>query len=221
MKIKRKNEFLDLSKRNGESLVELNMGARKTAKYSWKFWKQPPNVRRAYHDTPYCNLHWTYISVIFRKQGSQPTKNKTPTSPKISNFGTKKSVLTSSPVFEVSFDIQPTNPQADIVATGCCKYWITAVDLMKHQGNDTESPSDDPVFPEVYTATVACIYNKGLQGVTRMAYSPSLWLMAIGWWNKINQCRKLKLNLTRTWGVCMSLDSGMHWSPNQWYCDDK
>jgi len=32
--------------------------------------------------------------------------------------------------------------------------------------------------------------------ITRMAYSPRLWLMAIGWWNKINQCRKLKLNLT-------------------------
>jgi len=62
---------------------------------------------------------------------------------------------------------------------------------------------------------------KGLQGVTRMAYSPSLWLMAIGWWNKINQCQKLKLNLTQTWGVCMSLDSEMHWSQNQWYCDDK
>jgi len=46
---------------------------------------------------------------------------------------------------------------------------------------DTESPTDDPILPEVYTATVACIYNKGLQGVTRMAYSPSLWLMAIGW----------------------------------------
>ena len=57
--------------------------------------------------------------------------------------------------------------------------------------------------------------------VTRMAYSPRLWLMAIGWWNKINQCQKLKLNLTQTWGVCMSLDSGMHWSQNQWYCDDK
>jgi hypothetical protein len=54
----------------------------------------------------------------------------------------------------------------------------------------------------------------GLQGVTRMAYSPRLWLMAIGWWNKINQCRKLKLNLTQTWGVCMSLDSGMYWSQN-------
>ena len=58
--------------------------------------------------------------------------------------------------------------------------------------------------------------------VTRMAYSsPRLWLMAIGWWNKINQCRKLKLNLTQTWGVWMSLDLGMHWSQIQWYCDDK
>ena len=35
--------------------------------------------------------------------------------------------------------------------------------------------------------------------VTRMAYSPSLWLMAIGWWNKNNQCRKLKLSLTQNW----------------------
>ena len=59
---------------------------------------------------------------------------------------------------KVNFDIQPTNPQADIVATGRCEYWITDVDL-KHQGNDTESPSDDPVLPEMYTATVACIYN--------------------------------------------------------------
>jgi hypothetical protein len=30
---------------------------------------------------------------------------------------------------------------------------------MKHQGNDTDSPSDDPLLPEVYAATVACIYN--------------------------------------------------------------
>jgi len=59
---------------------------------------------------------------------------------------------------KVNFDIQPTNPQAEIVATGRCKYWITDTDLMKHQGNDTESPSDDPILPEVYTATVACIY---------------------------------------------------------------
>jgi hypothetical protein len=30
---------------------------------------------------------------------------------------------------------------------------------MKHQGNDTESPSDDPILSEVYIATVACMYN--------------------------------------------------------------
>jgi len=47
-----------------------------------------------------------------------------------------------------------------------------------------------------------------LFGVTRMAYSPRLWLLAIGWWNKINQCRKLKLNLTQTWGVCTMVTMG-------------
>jgi hypothetical protein len=60
---------------------------------------------------------------------------------------------------KVNYDVQPTNPQADIVATGRCKYYIADVDLIKHQGNITESPSDDPILPEVYTATVACIYN--------------------------------------------------------------
>jgi len=30
---------------------------------------------------------------------------------------------------------------------------------MKYQGNDTKSPSDVPVLPEVYTTAVACIYN--------------------------------------------------------------
>ena len=60
----------------------------------------------------------------------------------------------------VNFSVQPTDLQANIVASGRCEYWITDVDLtMKHQGNDTKSPSDDPVLPEVYTATVACIYN--------------------------------------------------------------
>ena len=55
--------------------------------------------------------------------------------------------------------MHPANqPQAGIVATGRCEYWITDIDLMKQQGNDTELPSDDPILPEVYTATVACIY---------------------------------------------------------------
>ena len=60
---------------------------------------------------------------------------------------------------KVNFYIQSTIPQADIAATGRCEYWITGVNLMKHQGNDTESPSDNPILPEVYTATAACIYN--------------------------------------------------------------
>ena len=59
----------------------------------------------------------------------------------------------------VNFDIQPTNPQADIVATGRCEYWITDVDVMKHQGNDVMSPSDDPMLPEVYIAIVACVWG--------------------------------------------------------------
>ena len=32
---------------------------------------------------------------------------------------------------------------------------------------------------------------------------------------------KIETNLTQTWEVCMSLDSGMHWTQNQWYWDDK
>ena len=51
---------------------------------------------------------------------------------------------------KVNFAIQPTKPQADIVAIGRCGYWITDIDIMKHQGNDTESPSDDPILPEVW-----------------------------------------------------------------------
>jgi len=50
-------------------------------------------------------------------------------------------------VTEVSFDIQPTNPQADITATGHCEYWITTIDLMKHQEKSTPSSPDDPMLP--------------------------------------------------------------------------
>jgi hypothetical protein len=41
---------------------------------------------------------------------------------------------------KVDLDIQPTNPQADIVAFGRCEYWITNVDLMKHQGTTPNLP---------------------------------------------------------------------------------
>ena len=60
---------------------------------------------------------------------------------------------------KVSFDIQPTNPQADITATGHCEYWITTIDLMEYQEESTLSSPDDTMLPEVYTDTVACIYN--------------------------------------------------------------
>jgi hypothetical protein len=60
---------------------------------------------------------------------------------------------------KVSFDIRPTNPQADITATGHCEYWITTIDLVNYQENNTQSSPDDPMLPEVYSDTVACIYN--------------------------------------------------------------
>ena len=56
--------------------------------------------------------------------------------------------------------LQPTNPQADdITATGHCEYWITTIDLMEYQEKSTLSSPDDTMLPEVYTDTVACIYN--------------------------------------------------------------
>jgi len=59
----------------------------------------------------------------------------------------------------ISFDIQPTNPQADITATGHCENWITTIDLMEYQEKITLSSPDGTMLPEVYTDTVACIYN--------------------------------------------------------------
>ena len=60
---------------------------------------------------------------------------------------------------KVSFDIQPTNPQADTTAIGHCEYRITTIDLMKYQEKSTLSSPDDTMLPEVYTDTAACIYN--------------------------------------------------------------
>jgi hypothetical protein len=44
------------------------------------------------------------------------------------------------------FDIQPTNPQADIVATGRCRYWITDIDL-KAPRNRYQIPLRRPYTP--------------------------------------------------------------------------
>jgi hypothetical protein len=60
---------------------------------------------------------------------------------------------------KVSFDIQLINPQADITATGHCEYWIKTIDLIEYQETVTLFSPDDTMLPEVYTDTVACIYN--------------------------------------------------------------
>jgi hypothetical protein len=60
---------------------------------------------------------------------------------------------------KVSLTIQPTDPQADITATGHCEYWITTIDLMDYQEKSTLSSPDDTMLSEVYTDKVACIYN--------------------------------------------------------------
>jgi hypothetical protein len=48
---------------------------------------------------------------------------------------------------------------SDITATGHCEYWITTIDLMEYQEKSTLSSPDDTMLLEVYTDTVACIYN--------------------------------------------------------------
>ena len=86
--------------------------------------------------------------MIFKNKGYLPSKRAMRTNPTILNFLNK-----------VSFDIQPINPQADITATGHCEYWITTIDLMEYQEKSIPSSPDDTTLPEVYTDTVACIYN--------------------------------------------------------------
>ena len=48
---------------------------------------------------------------------------------------------------KVSFDIQSTNPQADITATGHCECWTTTIDLMEYQEKSTLSSPDDTMLP--------------------------------------------------------------------------
>ena len=36
--------------------------------------------------------------------------------------------------------IMTSSPEADIIATGCCKYWISDVDIMKHQKTTPNLP---------------------------------------------------------------------------------
>jgi len=82
------------------------------------------------------------------------------TNPTMSIFGTKLA-LTSNP---------PTNRLTLWPQGGHCEYWIKTIDLMKYQEKSTLYSPDDTMLPEVYTDTVACIYN--VDGKRKGMFSP-------------------------------------------------
>jgi len=72
---------------------------------------------------------------------------------------------------KVNFDTNPTDPQADIIATGRCEFWVMDIDLVKptpknshtlwtpHQP-DPPSPTITPpplILPKICMSKVACI----------------------------------------------------------------
>ncbi len=66
---------------------------------------------------------------------------------------------------KVTFDVHPTNPQADIQPTGSFEFWIRNVDLVRCKPKPTaEQPSlntNPPplILPESYSSRIACIYS--------------------------------------------------------------
>ena len=64
---------------------------------------------------------------------------------------------------KVNFDMQPTNPQADITATGHCEYWITTIDLMKYE----VSRKEYPIFPRLHYASWSVHWHSSLYSQCR------------------------------------------------------
>jgi len=66
---------------------------------------------------------------------------------------------------KVTFDVHPTNPQADLQPIGSCEFWIRNVDLVRCKPRPTnEQPSLSAyppplILPEIYSSRVACIYS--------------------------------------------------------------
>jgi len=145
MKMNRKNGFLNLSKESwwkSRGMPEELQNSCESFKRSIQMYKEHITAPNLPQPAPHTHLN------DLQKQGFSANQERNSYQPYAIKLQNK-----------LNFSIHPTNPQADIVAIGRCEFWITGVDLMKHQGNDTESPSDDPILPEVYTATIACIYN--------------------------------------------------------------
>ena len=131
--------------------MEPNLGARRTRKHVWKLQAEPLKLWRANHHAKLISARTRWTPNDPQKQGFSATQE-----------GNAYQPYNVDPRNKVSFDIQPTNPQADITVTGHCEYWITTIttiDLMKYQEKSTLSSPDDTMLPEVYTDTVACIYN--------------------------------------------------------------
>ena len=67
---------------------------------------------------------------------------------------------------KATFDMQPTNPQVDIKATGQCEVWVRDVEVVHikdaHQPtnrSDRISPHNPASFPTTQMVKAACVYN--------------------------------------------------------------
>ena len=69
---------------------------------------------------------------------------------------------------KVSFDLSPTNPQADIKPTGHCEFWTHNIDLVRYRcpigptqnAEQAQHPISQPLtLPEIYNSRVTCILN--------------------------------------------------------------
>jgi len=108
-------------KRYCGSLMEPNLGARRTTKHVWKLQAEPQKLWKANHRTKLisaCTRLTPKWSSKIRVSAIQEDNAYQPYNVDLHN--------------KVSFDIHPTNPQADITATGHCEYWITTIDLMEY-----------------------------------------------------------------------------------------
>jgi len=101
-------------KRACRGFMEPNLGARKATKYVWKLQAEPQKLSRA-------NYHAKLISARTRWTHKWSSKRRFSAIQEGNAYQPYNGDLQN----KVSFDIQPTNPQADITATGHCEYWIT------------------------------------------------------------------------------------------------
>eukprot|EP00983_Pelagomonas_calceolata_P068123 1149770-Pelagomonas_calceolata.AAC.2 len=62
---------------------------------------------------------------------------------KLDAVNTRKQKLDTELRKKITCDIHPTNLQLDIKPTGCCKFWMRGVDLVKYRAEQSPDPSLD------------------------------------------------------------------------------